>query len=336
MNILYCPCHAILEFDQYKLWTEMGHTVFSFGSYVNPASPHDPIRPPLKGKFIGQLVKTTEVASKNDLHDEMIKWADIIIIDHDPFGTWIPGNWEKIKHKPVILRTIGQNVGHNEDRLHKYRAEGLKIVRYSPMEYNLPGFAGADKIIRFYKDENEFCNWLGDTEEIITFIQNAPARYEFVNFKALIDGTKGLNATLYGPLNENVTDIKCGGKLTYQGIKDKLRMSRVFFYTGTHPASYTLAFIEAMMTGIPIVSIGHLLGNSFFKLQLWEIQNIIQNGVDGYVFDDIKELHFYSEELLKNKPLAMQIGAMGRKKAIGMFGKEVIKKDWLDFFNSLS
>jgi glycosyltransferase involved in cell wall biosynthesis len=35
-----------------------------------------------------------------------------------------------------------------------------------------------------------------------------------------------------------------------------LRKIRAYVYTGTQPASYTLGLIEAMMTGVPVVSIG--------------------------------------------------------------------------------
>jgi len=45
-----------------------------------------------------------------------------------------------------------------------------------------------------------------------------------------------------------------GGKLEYHEMKREMRDNRLFFYGGTHPASYTLAFMEAMMTGMPIVS----------------------------------------------------------------------------------
>jgi hypothetical protein len=36
---------------------------------------------------------------------------------------------------------------------------------------------------------------------------------------------------------------------------DYLRHLRVYLYTGTTPASYTLGLIEAMLSGVPVVSI---------------------------------------------------------------------------------
>jgi glycosyltransferase involved in cell wall biosynthesis len=56
-----------------------------------------------------------------------------------------------------------------------------------------------------------------------------------------------------GPGSE---DIGGPGALTYDEMRGWLRRARVYLYTGTQPASYTLGLIEAMMTGIPVVSIG--------------------------------------------------------------------------------
>ncbi|MFY0784083.1 hypothetical protein AB1K18_28080 [Peribacillus simplex] len=41
-------------------------------------------------------------------------------------------------------------------------------------------------------------------------------------------------------------------------MKQEMRENRAFFYTGTRITSYTLGFIEAFMTGIPIVSISEM------------------------------------------------------------------------------
>jgi hypothetical protein len=38
------------------------------------------------------------------------------------------------------------------DALARGAPEGLEIVRYSPMERNIPGYIGEDALIRFYKD----------------------------------------------------------------------------------------------------------------------------------------------------------------------------------------
>ena len=141
---------------------------------------------------------------------------------------------------------------------------------------------------------------------------------------------------IYGPGNEDVADLN-GGKIPYDELKRVLRDCRVYFYTGTHPASYTLNFIEAWMTGIPIVAIGGEYGNAnYFGQNTYEIPNLIQNGINGFCFDDINILHDCCKNLLEDESLAKQIGIEGRKSAIHYFGKDNIKHQWEEFFKHIN
>ena len=92
------------------------------------------------------------------------------------------------------------------------------------------------------------------------------------------------------------------------------------------------------MTGIPVVALGPTLGNSPYELgqQTYEIPDLIENGVDGFWSDDVVLLRKYCERLLNDLPFAKAIGEAGRRKAIKIFGKETIKKQWKEFFNGLS
>src|SRR6185295_569772 len=70
---------------------------------------------------------------KAQLHDDIIDWADAIIVHHFP-REWIGGQWDRIKHKRVIWRTCGQSDPRLEMDMAPYAAEGMQIVRYSPAE----------------------------------------------------------------------------------------------------------------------------------------------------------------------------------------------------------
>jgi glycosyltransferase involved in cell wall biosynthesis len=63
----------------------------------------------------------------------------------------------------------------------------------------------------------------------------------------------------------------------------------------------------------------------------YEIPDIIQNGVNGFVSDDINTLRGYVEFLLQNRDAAKRIGRMGRETAIELFGKENVKLAWSKF-----
>ena len=334
MKILYLSCHSILEYDETKLLTELGHEVFSFGAYVNPQAPQDIKRPATEAKYNEHLTSLATRFSKDDLHEEMIEWADVIIIQHVP--EWIVNNWEKIKHKKVIWRTIGQSTGAIEMQLADYRYEGLKIVRYCPKEKNIQMYLGEDAMIRFYKDPEEYKDWNGSVNRVITLGQAIQKRGAFCNFPTFEEATREFPRIVFGADNDDLGDL-WGGQLSYDDLKKELRDNQVFFYTGTQPASYTLGFIEAFMTGIPIVAVGNEIGNSLFKQEqnTFEVPDIIDNGVNGFVSDNIDTLKERVGQLLKDEGLRKRISEAGRAKAIELFGKETIKKQWETFLNSL-
>lgn len=327
MKLLYFSCHSILEYDELKLFEEMGIDYFSLGSYVRPTSPVDPIRPALKS--YPETWVRGEPPPRDNIPFEFVSQFDTIMIMHVP--EWIEQNWEKFRGKRVIWRTIGQSTANIEARMAQYKSMGMEIVRYSPREANLEPTAGCDKIIRFYKDEREFGHWIGAGNEVITFAQNMKHRGEFCNYQAFEEIAEGFNAHVYGPKNENAGDLN-GGYMTYGEMQQKLRDGRVYIYTGTQPASYVLNLIEAMMTGIPVIALGPKHGNSLNpKTDLYEIPDIITTGVNGFVSDDIKEIRKWVQLLLNDLKLARRIGEMGRQRAIELFGREVIKLKWQEF-----
>jgi glycosyltransferase involved in cell wall biosynthesis len=327
-NILYLSCHSVLEHDEVKLLTELGHNVFSMGSYINPKSPHDNKRPGFEGYYNDHLQSVAIQCSKENLHQELIDWAQIIIVMHRV--DWVLSNWEKMQGKRVIWRAIGQSEPGIENQLIIPKMNGLKLVRYSPGERTITNYAGEDALIRFYKDKEEFNNWNGDIAEVMTVGQSMQQRGDFCHFNFFDQATKDLPRKLFGPENEN-SGIE-GGVLTYEELKKAYRDYRVFFYTGTYPASYTLGFMEALMTGIPVVALGNELWDTkFFKMDVYEVDKIIQNGINGYVSNNLNDLREAVELLLEDKELARKIGQAGRETAIKLYDKDVIRSQWQDF-----
>lgn len=327
MKLLYFSCHSILEYDELKLFEELGIDYFSLGSYVTPTHPVDPIRPPLKSFPENWVIGNAP--PRDNIPQDFLNQFDTIMIMHVP--EWIEDNWHKFRGKRVIWRTIGQSTPFIEARMLQYRKEGLEIVRYSPREANLEPTAGSDKIIRFYKDEREFGQWNGAGGEVITFAQDMQHRGEFCNYEAFTKIAQGFNAHVYGPKNEGSGPLN-GGFMSYEQMKQKMRDARVYIYTGTQPASYVLNLIEAMMTGIPVVALGPQHGNSLNPdTQLYEIPDIIQSGVNGFMSDDIEQCRRWTQILLDDVKTARRIGEMGRQRAIELFGKETIKQQWKDY-----
>lgn len=338
MRILYLSCHSILEFDEVKLFTELGHEVFSLGSYINPTTPHDPKRPPISAPADEYLLNVALQSSKENLHEKLIEWADIIYIMHKP--EWVLNNWEKIKHKTVVWRTIGQSTPTIEAQMLLPYLSGMKIVRYSKGEDKIKDFAGSTKLIRFYKDPDEFKGYTGEIPAILNITQSMKERNRFCLYDVFDEATKGFERNLYGTPSRNpdhslMEDPIWKGELDYEGLKQAYRANRAYFYTGTYPASYVLNFVESFMTGIPVIAVGRTFANlGIFDMDAYEVDEIIENGVDGYIGNSIEELRSYVELLLNNPETAKKIGEAGRKKAIELFGKETIKKQWEEFFKS--
>lgn len=343
MRILYLSAHEILEYDEIKLFYELGYKVFSPGAYVCNKNKGDRgLRPTVHGLLYDPDIveKWHKLAAqypgddpKNHLTKEFVDNFDIVIVMH--LTRWITGNWDAIKHKRVIWRTIGQSISSTENQLTPYRQRGMEIVRYSPRETRIPGFIGQDTIIRFYKDPEEYKDWNGEKERVITFAQSMKDRDRACNFSLFEATTRPLSRHLFGPGNENIGEWT-SGEVPYTQLKQELRDNRAYFYTGTKPASYTLNFIESWMTGIPLVCIGPQQGNaSYFPgHDLYEIGDLIVNGVNGFISNNPLELRECIQYLFKDKGLASKISAEGRKSAINHFGKNEIAEQWRRYLNA--
>ena len=362
-NILYLGCHQVLEFDDLKLFTEMGHAVFSLAGVYQDANSEHNMRPDIPGLFHNEhLSLVGSKCSKENIDAELLDWADVVLMTHngrvdvvDHPQPWLGStpknskgltgnNWEKFKKagKPVVWRSIGQSIQPIEESLKPFRDGGLKIVRYSPMEKYIPKYVGEDAMIRFYKDPQEYTGWTGTSKNIVNISQamfgdgKVASRGDHMSLNVFKKVVEDLPWKIFGPNNANAGLEHDGGKLTFEDLKTALRFNRVFFYSGTRPASYTLGFIEAMLTGIPIVSIGPKLGNEIYNQQTFEAHEIIgENGIAGFWSDDPRELREYCKRLLEDDTLAQNVSEQGRLRAIQYFGREGIKDAWNKFFQDL-
>lgn len=331
-KILYLSVHEILEYDELLLFKELGHECYSLGAYTMPGGQENRKRPPLELPYNPHFIELAMQYPKEALHPEQLEDMDIVVIMHEP--KFIENNWTLFKSfidngGRVIWRSIGQSIPQVERRLAPFRSQGLEVVRYSPAEMTIKDNIGCDAMIRFYKDPDEFNEWTGNDRTVINFTQSLKQRAEHTGYNSLLQVFQGQDGKVYGPGNEELGDLS-GGLVSYDDQKRILRDSRVYFYTGTFPASYTLSFIEAMMTGIPMVCVGRGLGNGsmFRDQQTYEIPDIIEFGVNGYISDDIELLREAVRLLMQDWQFAKGIGTYGRKTAIDLFGKAKIKAEW--------
>jgi glycosyltransferase involved in cell wall biosynthesis len=332
MKIHYLSCHSILEYDEVQLLTDLGHEVFSNGSYIDPAGHITLPRPGIKNaRRYDEYIPFATNFAKTNLPSELIDPFDVIIVMHSP--EVIIYNWNKIKHKKVIWRTIGQSTESVEASLKPMRDEGLKIIRYSPNERRISNYIGEDTLIRFCKDEEELSGWTGDGNNVLCFAQSLKGRRGHCHYDEVIAVTEKFNGLVYGPGNDDLGQYN-GGAIPYEAQIKRMQEGRVMPYGGTAPASYTLSFIEALMMGLPIVAINNQMANIIYNFEFYEVEEILRS-IGGIVCGSIEEMNSQTEELLNNKAYAEEISNKQRRYAIEVFGKKKIIKQWESFLNTI-
>ena len=160
MKILYVSCHSVLEYDELRMFDDLGIEIFSLGTYLNPNEDwHAKSRPKIKlnnwnyanyESYIKYFDHNKNPDCRLNISKEFIDMFDVIY-----FQGWIEPitvNWENIKHKPIIWRTIGQSAKYTETLMQPYIKNGnIKVVRYSPFERKIDNYSGEDALIRFSK-----------------------------------------------------------------------------------------------------------------------------------------------------------------------------------------
>ena len=342
MNILLILSHAVEEYDQLRLLTSLGYDCFSLGGYIDPAHPHDPKRPPLpeapyhpdlRAAVDGLGVENNIGAAAENIPDAILDWLgdDGAIIAHHYLDKRIVPQWPRLRDwkrdasgRRIIWRSVGQSVEHNERMMAPLRAEGLERVAYSPKEANIPGYAGHDVLIRFYKDPAEYGGWTGEDEVVLLFGQDIVQRGRWTNWPFAAAATDGLPVRLIGSGSEEYGGM---GQVSAEELRLQLRRCRVHLYTGTQPASYTLGLIEAMMVGVPVVSIGPKWMDIFpYGPALFEGHEIT-----GDWYDDPARARAELSVYLEDVACAQADSEHARDNALELFGRDVIGAQWKAF-----
>ncbi len=354
MNIVQCLSHSIEAHDQLKLYTELGYNAFDIGGYIDPRHPHDPKRPLVDAPFFPDLKAAVDAIGSPDnlgaaqeyVPDAVLDWADVLIYHHHLYRLF--GQWSHIRewldggsHRRVIWRSVGQSVTDNELDAAPFMADGLERVLYSPKERNIPGFSGGDSpIIRFYKDPAEWSGWTGEEAVVLNISQHDErphARDEWLNWGFWEQATEGLPRVFGGVHSERTGGL---GTLSLEEMQGWLRRARVYLYTGTQPASYTLGLIEAMMTGIPVVSIAPRFMRIFpYGPDMFEGHEIVGwygDPPDGHERSDA-QIIANTASLLRtalgdpsSDPVRRHSEQM-RARALALFGRDKIAAKWLAY-----
>jgi hypothetical protein len=331
------------------MFTDLGYDCFAPGGYEVPGQEGEGIRPPLPDapQHPDLVARLHEVRSergepgpaidwgKAALHDDIIDWADAIIVHHFP-EQWIGGQWERIKHKRVIWRTCGQSDPRLERVMTGYVREGLQVVRYSEAErrhFEKVGcFAGETTLIRFGKYPDDYGPWTGDGDwppYVANITQDMPMRGEACGLQYYLAATDGLPAR---PAGKGSLVLPGGlGLLPYEEMLEYLAGARAYIYTGTRPASYTLGLLEANLSGVPTVVIGkRAWGGEWGGEDLWDMWGA-DAGSDK--LDDPAHARKLLKGYLDEPEYARRAGERARQNCIKDHDVAVVGQQWREFLS---
>lgn len=335
MRILYVSRHEILEYDEVRLLTELGHQVFPLGHYHMPGPYPGGLRPQLDlGPEHAELQhRFQESGSHFDFYGppdasflapEFVALFDLTIVMFDwPF---INTQHKALFQRPVVLRTIGQGLHEWEGVYTALRQQGVIILRYAEAEADQLGYAGGDATIRFYKNPDDFLPYRGGQPSVLSFASNFDLRYpeEYALWQASVSG---LPVKLGGQGNE--AEPNAIGPVTPREQIELLADCRAYFYCSGLNLPYSLNFMEAWMAGIPVVLMSDELTPR--PVRCSEIARVITPGEDALVVHSAAEANDALFRLLSDPALGRRIGQAGRRSAIAHFGRQQIGRQWEQF-----
>ncbi|HCR19834.1 MAG TPA: hypothetical protein DIU35_20345, partial [Candidatus Latescibacteria bacterium] len=109
----------------------------------------------------------------------------------------------------------------------------------------------------------------------------------------------------------------------WEALKQAYRRNRLFLNTTVEAFEdgYNLAMLEAMATGMPVVSIANATSP-------------IRDGENGFISADIETLRGRVESLLADKELALDLGLKGRQTVADTFPMDVFVTRWNEIFEA--
>lgn len=341
MKILYLSSHDCLEAADIQIFNSLGHDIFPVGHYSHPETPIKSGRDKFKGKVwqegrirFDRLYDYQEWASKLagikcwagnpylfKVNPDLVNPFDVVIVNC--YEENLTLNWNAIKDKPIIFRTISQGVSH----ISPYR-NNVKVVAMSENEESFRNLKH-HAIIRQCIDTNYYNGWDRKNDCVLTVNKWLKKRGIISAWEVYSYVSKNFKRIAIGSGNEDVPGAM--SDLSEEETQRYRRACGAYFSLCSKPGCVTYSFMEALSTGIPVVSVGPLLGSVSHQQMTFNVDKFIKNGVNGFYSDNASELIHYIEILLEDEKLGKKIGEAGRKTAIEHFSFEKAASDWKNF-----
>jgi len=167
-------------------------------------------------------------------------------------------------------------------------------------------------------DISEYGEYNGNLETILRVGNLIKERDLMMGFSEQTEICANLPTTLLG---ENPT-LNSRLSKSWDDLKNHYQSCRVYLNTTKHPYEdgYNLALLEAMATGMPILSLDNP-------------SSPITDGLDGFISNDIDYLREKADELLKDQEKATLMGQASRDAVAVKFPIEKFVKSWQEVIN---
>ncbi len=159
--------------------------------------------------------------------------------------------------------------------------------------------------------------YLGTRPEGITMINSMPKRGRKVGLDLFLEARRHVPIELAGFGNDGIDGL---GDIPYPRLHRVVGEYR-FVFSPCRYTSLPLAVIEALTIGMPVIA-----------LATTELPDVIQNGVHGYLSNDLNVLIAGMRRLIDDPHHAMELGANARSLAHQRFDLDRFARDWDDAF----
>ncbi|NOY53548.1 MAG: glycosyltransferase family 4 protein [Deltaproteobacteria bacterium] len=167
-------------------------------------------------------------------------------------------------------------------------------------------------------DLADYPDFRGDQPRILRVANNLIERAEILDYDAHRFLTAGFPSTLIGD-NPKIQNARRSE--SWNDLKQLYATHRLYLHTAVPGCEdgFNLAMLEAMATGMPVVSTAHPTSP-------------IQNGVNGFISDDLEYLRRKIDLLLSDREPAIRMGRKARKTVEREFSIRVFRERWEKIF----
>lgn len=162
-------------------------------------------------------------------------------------------------------------------------------------------------------DPDAYGGWTGEDGTILSIIHSYEERgWHYHAYREATEGLPTLHIDHLDPKQE---------VYEYADIQRALQRARLYLHDGEQ--EYTITLIEAMMTGMPLVT---------FRLP--NVERYVVHGDNGFVCDTAEQVREACQLLLSDDDLAAKMGAASRDKALREFHEERWRAQWVEAIGS--